>query len=968
MFGQDAFVHSFAAADLVDVQNGVLKLPPLAVWGNLAIYIVAWALLMWPQHLPLGRPCIAMVFAAMACGLRELCHKAWPEQDYPTVDIFGKINPTPIALLFGLMLVNAYLKDTGIWKYMEERLDTSSPTNMLLKLCCVSAATSAVLTNDTTCLVLTPVVLNLCRRRGAISTLPFLMAVATSSNIGSSLTIIGNPQNALIASISPDTGFLSFMKDMLLPVMWGLSLNTMALWCYFRKSLVFENPEVQLEIDVEIAAPENRCLQAVYVVAVGGVVFAMIVGWMLNMNTDDVALAAGSTLMLIRAVRRRAAGLAKTGDTETQFALGAIDYSILILFIGQFILVGATVDTGLPQRLFHGILGPCADNLASGPLCMLWFSAVVLLLSNVISNVPVILMLQPLLATQPAESVASIWTACAWVATVSGNLTMLGSAANLIVAHTAESEGETGFVATSYSKFSLVPTLVITCLGVLFLPPIGPSWGWILGLGLLTLMLLALLLKSFATRFGGAVWEAFRHVALCGLSRESLGLALLSFFASAQLLGPYEGAWLTANSTRTYNPGELGALNAVQQVVVAILQPCLGCLVDACHGKRRLVALGSACALLSAAIGVFVPQFFWLEMALQVPTAISMTLVPLALNSLTLGAENFTRQVALNNVGLHLGAVLSSGAMCLLASVKDSSGGKDVESPWWSAVPMAACVLTIVALPMVRKVEFRADGVEAESLESEVTSQGRSGLWTRKFFIVLALCFLFNFSNMAQLQLLVQDASRLLPGQAINFTSAAQVIAHVGMLLASVVAGRLADFGRKPLVVTACLTVTIRALLTAATDVWYVQAGGSPWLSLLPCETLDGVCAGLWLMLMVLMAKDVSENTGCFSLALGCLQAAFSVGAIFSSELAGILASRLGFAAAFLSLAVVGMLSFILALLMPETQALQVEEIDLQVEVQEGSSERSTQVLEEIQSSRCERLMTFSQSCRSWIA
>ena len=112
MFGQEAFVNDFASAELVDVANGILKLPPLAVWGNLAIYIVAWALLMWPQHLPLGRPCIAMVFAAMACGLRELCHKAWPQEDYPTVDIFGKINPTPIALLFGLMLVNAYLKAT----------------------------------------------------------------------------------------------------------------------------------------------------------------------------------------------------------------------------------------------------------------------------------------------------------------------------------------------------------------------------------------------------------------------------------------------------------------------------------------------------------------------------------------------------------------------------------------------------------------------------------------------------------------------------------------------------------------------------------------------------------------------------------------------------------------------------------------------------------------------------------------
>lgn len=114
MLGQEAFVNSFAVSELVDADHGILKLPPLAIWGNLAIYLVAWALLMWPQHLPLGRPCIAMVFAAMACGLREFCNKAWPEEDYPTVDLFGKINPTPIALLFGLMLVNAYLKATHI--------------------------------------------------------------------------------------------------------------------------------------------------------------------------------------------------------------------------------------------------------------------------------------------------------------------------------------------------------------------------------------------------------------------------------------------------------------------------------------------------------------------------------------------------------------------------------------------------------------------------------------------------------------------------------------------------------------------------------------------------------------------------------------------------------------------------------------------------------------------------------------
>ena len=66
--------------------------------------------------------------------------------------------------------------------------------------------------------------------------------------------------------------------------------------------------------------------------------------------------------------------------------MGAIDYPILVLFIGQFILVGATVDTGLPQKLFQWILGPCAKGLAESPVCLLWFAGVVLLLSNVISG------------------------------------------------------------------------------------------------------------------------------------------------------------------------------------------------------------------------------------------------------------------------------------------------------------------------------------------------------------------------------------------------------------------------------------------------------------------------------------------------------------------------------------------------------------------------------------------------------
>lgn len=641
--------------------------------------------------------------------------------------------------------------------------------------------------------------------------------------------------------------------------------------------------------------------------------------------------------MLLRALRRRAAG--DDMDTETKFALGAIDYSILILFIGQFILVGATVDTGLPQKMFNGILGPCAEDLAAGPGCLLWFAAVVLVLSNVISNVPVILMLQPLLATQPLSSVTGVWTVCAWVATVSGNLTMLGSAANLIVAHAAENEGERGLTATTYSKFSFLPTIVITLLGVLVMPPIGPNWSCLLGIALLLaggLLILAAFCYNACCR--GASVGAETGVTWTWRNREAMGLFLVSIFVAGQPLGPYEGAWLTANPFRRYSPAELGELNAVQQVLVAVFQPLLGGFVDGTTWKRSLVVFGSFCAAASAAIGVFMPQSFWLELAAEFPQAIAMTLVPLAINSLTLGVteSGFTQQVALNNVGTHVGTVICSASMAGLSLLgsrsSSSSSGSSSEAtetaPFWVAVPLATCVLAVVALPMIRysKIDHRrAAGLEDSASPSDFrampdTKLGYEVLFTRKaFLLALLLSFLFNFANMAQLQLLVQEASALLPGQAISYTSAAQIVAHLGMLVSSVVVGRMADGGRKRLVLAACLTVTIRALLTAATDLWWIQRGGTPWLGLLPCEGLDGVCAGLWGALVVLLARDVSAGTVCFSLALGCMQAAFSAGAIASSTFAGFLANSVSFGAAFVMLAGAGCAATAVAAILPET-------------------------------------------------
>ncbi|CAE7517293.1 unnamed protein product, partial [Symbiodinium pilosum] len=515
------------------------------------------------------------------------------------------------------------------------------------------------------------------------------------------------------------------------------------------------------------------------------------------------------------------------------------------------------------------------------------------------------------------------------------NLTMLGSAANLIVAHAAENQGERALTATTYSKFSFLPTTVITLLGVLVMPPIGPTWAYLpalaalLGAGLLALGV------YLCQSCGHSQEEEQVETGWSWRNREALGLFLISGFVAGQPLGPYEGAWLTANPVRQYTPAELGELNAVQQVLVALMQPLLGGFVDGTKWKRSLVVFGSICAAASIAVGVFMTESYWLELATQLPQAVALTLVPLAINSLTLGVteSGFTQQVALNNVGIHVGTVVCSAAMAGLSltggkshaegSVEGSSFG-----PLWCAVPLAACLLAILALPMVRysKIDHRrAAGLEDTERPSDFRALpdaklGYEALFTRKaFLLALLLSFLFNFANMAQLQLLVQEASALLPGQAISYTSAAQIVAHLGMLGSSVVVGKMADRGRKRLVLAACLTVTVRALLTAATDLWWIQRGGTPWLGLLPCEGLDGVCAGLWGALVVLLARDVSAGTGCFSLALGCMQAAFSAGAIASSTCAGYLASSVNFGAAFAMLAGAGCAATVVAAILPET-------------------------------------------------
>mmetsp|Transcript_6111 Transcript_6111/g.17903 ORF Transcript_6111/g.17903 Transcript_6111/m.17903 type:complete len:183 (-) Transcript_6111:369-917(-) len=146
--------------------------------------------------------------------------------------------------------------------------------------------------------------------------------------------------------------------------------------------------------------------------------------------------------------------------TESETTLTEVDYGLLMLFIGQFVLIGSFDDTGLPQDFFAATMGKCVDQMTSVP-CVYWFVMIVTILSNVASNVPVC---QMLAATFPFATPYD-WMQVSFSATIAGNLTMLGSAANMIVAFQAAKVGDRTFTSERHAPFGIPSCLVSLYIG-----------------------------------------------------------------------------------------------------------------------------------------------------------------------------------------------------------------------------------------------------------------------------------------------------------------------------------------------------------------------------------------------------------------------------------------------------------------------------------------------------------------------
>jgi Na+/H+ antiporter NhaD/arsenite permease-like protein len=381
--------------------------------------------------LPLNRPAAALLGAVLmvACGVMT------PERVYRSVDY------DTLVLLLGMMLISAHLFLAGFFDWAADWIlrTAKTPQSLLLYLICTSGILSALLVNDTVCLMLTPLVVAV-MVRGKLPLAPYLLALAMSANIGSVATLVGNPQNMIIGHLS-GIAFARFSLSLLPVAVVGLAIQYAVLSFGFRKVLrnaVIHRPEVQ-----------SRKLDRRLLILTLAVLALVFVGFMTGLNLPWTALAGGALVMVL--ARR-----------DTHEVLKLVDWHLLVFFAALFVVVEGLNGMGLPDQIYgkmHNVFGTTAGSQAWN---LAWFSA---LGSNVFSNVPFVLVAGKWIGNFAQPEL--MWKVMALATTLGGNLTILGSVANIIVVESARGHVEVGF--WDYARFGIPVTILTTIVGMAIL-------------------------------------------------------------------------------------------------------------------------------------------------------------------------------------------------------------------------------------------------------------------------------------------------------------------------------------------------------------------------------------------------------------------------------------------------------------------------------------------------------------------
>ncbi len=355
-----------------------------------------------------------------------------PEAAWDSVDV-----PT-IALLLGLMVVSAQFRLGGMYSAITRRIAAADvrPDTLLLLVVLVAAALSAVLANDIVCLAMAPLLVEGCLRRG-LKPVPFLLALACASNVGSAATLIGNPQNMLIGQKLP-VSFAGYLADGGVPAILGCGV----IWWIIRRQVGgdWSHPPGGIEVEAPTFNPWQTAKG-------GAVLLALMLVFLFTALPREVAAMAAAGLLLMS--RRM----------HTRNMLGLVDWHLLVLFGGLFAVNHALATSGM---LDQGMSGLRASGVhLEHPA---WLFGVTTVLSNLVSNVPAVILLLPAATHPKAAAILALSS------TLAGNLFIVGSIANIIV---VEQAGRLGVPVSWRTHARIgVPVTVATLL-------IAAGWLWL---------------------------------------------------------------------------------------------------------------------------------------------------------------------------------------------------------------------------------------------------------------------------------------------------------------------------------------------------------------------------------------------------------------------------------------------------------------------------------------------------------
>jgi Na+/H+ antiporter NhaD/arsenite permease-like protein len=352
-------------------------------------------------------------------------------------EALAAIDFNTIVLLLGMMMVAANLRIAGFFAVLSAFIKKrfNSPAALLAAVILSSGLLSAIYVNDTVCIFFTPFVIEICASL-SLNPLPFLIGLVTASNIGSVATITGNPQNMLIGTFS-GIEYFRFAQKLLPVALVGLIIDFLVLYIFYGKKLTSTGQAKEIIVSNVVHKP--------LLIKTLIVTLAMLVFFFAGFNIGLVAIAAAAFLLITRRVKP---------DKVYHY----INWNLLLMFCGLFVVIGAVEKSGL-SNVYFGWASKL--NIQNGAV----FSGVVAAISNLVSNVPAVILFKPVVSRFANQE--KFWLLLAMASTFAGNLTIMGSVANLIVMEQSKGHVKIGF--WEYFRIGLPVTLITIVVGFLML-------------------------------------------------------------------------------------------------------------------------------------------------------------------------------------------------------------------------------------------------------------------------------------------------------------------------------------------------------------------------------------------------------------------------------------------------------------------------------------------------------------------